>query len=267
MDSLNFDNIADNYNETRTINKNIFLEVIEYITSRFPPSKFKKVFEPGIGNGRIAIPFSKKGYSITGVDISEKMLDQLEQQLKSNHISNIKYKKADITEIPFEDNSFDLCIIVHLFYFIKEWKKAVDEIARVVNGSIILMNTGLGQEIPLINNKYKEICLTLCYPINNIGVNSTAEVIDYFKKKNFIVENVDNDWKWNENVKLEKAYNNILKKSYSFTHLIDNKKHIEVCGMLKDFLIQRFGTLKRMFQVENKIVLNVLSRKENYLLN
>ena len=62
------------YDETRGFHRKCFDYALDFLVDRFPPQVFSNVFEPGIGNGRIAIPLAKRGYKITGVDISEEML-------------------------------------------------------------------------------------------------------------------------------------------------------------------------------------------------
>lgn len=40
-----------------------------------------KIFEPLCGSGRFLVPFAERGFDITGVDLSEKMLRKLNEQL------------------------------------------------------------------------------------------------------------------------------------------------------------------------------------------
>ena len=77
MESLNFDRMIKYYDETRIFNQKCFNEAINYIVERFPPKVYKKVFEPGIGTGRISIPLAQRGYHIYGIDISTEMLNDI----------------------------------------------------------------------------------------------------------------------------------------------------------------------------------------------
>lgn len=105
--------MSEQYDRSRSVNKLIFPRVIKFILQKFPPDKYKRLFEPGIGSGRIAVPLSGKGYSITGIDISDEMLDILGKRIKSLNITGITFLKSDATMIPFKDRSFDIGIIVH----------------------------------------------------------------------------------------------------------------------------------------------------------
>jgi methylase of polypeptide subunit release factors len=72
MESLNFDSMADLYDETRAFDEGCLQSALDFLVERFPPQMFNNVLEPGIGTGRIAIPLAERGYSIIGVDVSER---------------------------------------------------------------------------------------------------------------------------------------------------------------------------------------------------
>jgi demethylmenaquinone methyltransferase/2-methoxy-6-polyprenyl-1,4-benzoquinol methylase len=57
------------------------------------------------GTGQQAFAFAKKGYEVIGVDLSEAMLNVAK---KKNKYRNAKFEVADATNLPFEDNSFDV---------------------------------------------------------------------------------------------------------------------------------------------------------------
>lgn len=55
--------------------------------------KGQKILEPMCGSGRFLAPFAERGYDITGVDLSEEMLDKLRRKLPG-----AKVVRADLTE-------------------------------------------------------------------------------------------------------------------------------------------------------------------------
>jgi len=180
MKSLSFDSMVALYDETRVFDEGCFDAARAFLAERFPPDRFCKLFEPGIGTGRIAIPLAERGYRVTGVDVSEDMLALLKERLtRSSRSLRISFQKADATALPFSDAAFDIVVVVHLFYFIREWKRVADEILRVLrrDGPIVLMHTGMGTEIPFLNERYKALCAKQGCPIEGMGVKSTAEVV------------------------------------------------------------------------------------------
>jgi len=263
MKSLSFDNMVKFYDETRIFDEECFESALDYMVERFPPRAFSSVFEPGIGTGRIAIPLAKRGYRITGVDISEEMLAFLKKRLISSGKSwRLFYQRGDVTRLPFPDETFDMAIATHLFYFIRDWRRAADEILRVVRKGkpIVLMHTGTGTEIPFLNDRYKELCAQYGYPIEAIGVKSTGEVVDYFENLGYHAERVSDRWRWVSNIKLDMALGYISSRAYSFTTLAPDNLHSTVVEKLGFELESQFGSLSATFEIPNQIYLLVILR-------
>lgn len=263
MESLSFDNLTEYYDETRDYDIASFNEAINYIANRYPIAKYPALFEPGIGSGRIAIPLAEKGYKVTGIDISNQMIEILKKKISNQSSLDIKCQVADTTDIPFSPDSFDISVVVHLFYFIKHWEKAADEIVRVVKGPIVVLHTGMGQEIPFLNQKYKDICRDLNSPIINVGVDSTNEVFDYLKRTNCDIENVENNWKWKSKVNLSKAYEYIKNRAYSFTHLVAEETHIKAVSILLEYLENNYAEIHNTeIEVNNSISLSIITKRK-----
>jgi SAM-dependent methyltransferase len=73
---------------------------VEYYVKRARRSK-GPVLEYGIGNGRVALAIAKAGVSVTGIDLSQPMLDSLEQQLKTGPKqlrSRVTWHQGDMRE-------------------------------------------------------------------------------------------------------------------------------------------------------------------------
>src|SRR4030042_707865 len=112
---MNFDSIAPIYDDTRVFDNECFNAALDFIVERYPPAVFKKLFEPGIGTGRIAIPLAERGYSVTGADISGEMLKILADKLRRREPPlNVSFQKTDVTALPFPDAAFDIAVAVHV---------------------------------------------------------------------------------------------------------------------------------------------------------
>lgn len=246
MKSLSFDGMVELDDETRVFDKSCFVAALDFLVERFPPQIFGQVFEPGIGTGRIAIPLAERGYRVTGIDISEAMLAFLQRRLTQSRQSlPIFYQRADVTKLPFPDAAFDMAIAVHLFYFVPDWKKAADEILRVVrrDGPVVLMHTGTGAEIPFLNERYKELSAEEGFSIEEIGVKSTSEVVDHFRGLGCYAESVRDRWQWTARVRLDKALGYMKSRAYSFTSTVPDDVHSLIMGRLESKLRHRFGRL------------------------
>ncbi|TWU41395.1 Cypemycin methyltransferase [Novipirellula aureliae] len=57
------------------------IEFFEAAFDRFLPNKPVRLLEPGCGSGRLVVALARRGYSVTGVDLSQPMLDYLRKRL------------------------------------------------------------------------------------------------------------------------------------------------------------------------------------------
>ncbi len=95
----------DNENFTQgTIGECDFLEKeINY-------NKKARILDIGCGTGRHSIELSKRGYTITGIDLSESLLKRAKEKA-SKHNLKIVFQKHNARELPFL-NEFDLVIML-----------------------------------------------------------------------------------------------------------------------------------------------------------
>lgn len=258
MKSLSFDSIVALYDETRTVDRGCFDAALDFLVGRFPPRHFHSILEPGVGTGRIAVPLAERGYRVTGVDISRKMLSPLQERF-----AGIAVQQADITRLPFADAVFDVAIAVHLFYFIAEWKLAVDEILRVIgsDGAVVLMHTGTGAEAPFLNERYKVLCADCGCPIEPIGVRSTREVVDYLVSLRYQAEEIRGRWRWTARVRLDVALGYMQSRAYSFTTVAPDDVHTAAVERLEAELRDRFGSLDVEVKIPNQIYLVILQKE------
>src|SRR3990170_8789706 len=67
-----------------------------------------KILDVATGTGKQAFAFAKKGYDVTGIDLSE---DMLKEAIGKKKCENAKFEIADATRLPFEENSFDVSCV------------------------------------------------------------------------------------------------------------------------------------------------------------
>jgi len=262
MQSLSFSGLVDRYDETRSFDQGCFDSALSYIATTFPVTTFSTVLEPGIGTGRIAIPFAYRGYRVVGVDISGAMLARVQERVQSNPLQQrIMLQQADSTHLPIANNVIDLAVVVHVFYFIPDWRQAVNEIVRVLrtNSPLILMHTGTGTEIPFLNARYTELCAARQSPIPTIGVQSTKEVVDYCCALGCTAEWIRDRWQWTAQIHLGKALEYLKDRAYSFTTFVSDALHTEVIAQLEAELKATYGSLETIIDIPNQIYLVVVN--------
>ncbi|MCX7611293.1 MAG: class I SAM-dependent methyltransferase [Ignavibacterium sp.] len=93
---------------------------INFILSKVDLKPKSKVLDMACGAGRHSILLAKKGYELTGIDLSENLLSEARRIAESEKL-NIKFVKADIRNF-YTDEKFDL--VLNLFtsfgYFEKD---------------------------------------------------------------------------------------------------------------------------------------------------
>jgi ubiquinone/menaquinone biosynthesis C-methylase UbiE len=94
--------------------------------------KNKKVLDAGCGDGYLSRKLAKLGAKVTGVEISQKMLDYALKEQKQNR-SPINYNQADCTSMAFlPDKSFDIVITNNVIQDVAEYHSAFKEFSRVL---------------------------------------------------------------------------------------------------------------------------------------
>jgi len=246
VESISFDSIAPVYDATRITNQDSFQAALDYIAERFPPEQYPKLFEPGIGTGRIAIPLAERGYNVIGADISGEMLKILAKKLKTrNPPLPVTFIHKDITALPFADATFNLAVAVHIFHLIPEWKKAVNEVLRILKpgAPLILMVTSSSMELQSIKERYREIAAEYGCSTKPVGVNSLTDLPDYILGLGRRIEQIRGRWTWQQRVRIDKNVADLKAGYYSSSKLVPDDMHSKIMDKIELELKQKYGSL------------------------
>jgi len=82
----------------------------DFIEKEINFNKSLKILDLGCGTGRHSIELAKRGYNLTGVDLSVSQLDRAKQKAMEQNV-NINFIQADARELNFT-NEFDLLIML-----------------------------------------------------------------------------------------------------------------------------------------------------------
>lgn len=82
----------------------------DFIEQEIHRNKSLKIIDIGCGTGRHAIELAKRGYDVTGVDLSESQLARAREKAKEAGVM-IDFQKHDARALPFE-GEFDLAIML-----------------------------------------------------------------------------------------------------------------------------------------------------------
>ncbi|OBR95472.1 HTH-type transcriptional activator mta [Clostridium ragsdalei P11] len=187
------------------------------------PSK-ASILELGCGNGGLwqknldKIP---EGWDITLTDFSPGMLQDTKNNLGINS-KRFTFKIADVQNIPYEDNSFDVVIANHVLYHVGDVDKSLSEIYRVLKPKGYFYASTVGK------NHMKEMReIVKKYNFKNITTDS-FNITESFQLENGLL-------------KLSKWFKNVKMKRYS-----DNLK-LTAASPLIDYIFSMPGNIKTTF--------------------
>jgi ubiquinone/menaquinone biosynthesis C-methylase UbiE len=111
----------------------------------------EEVLEVGCGIGVGAVYLVEQfGCRVVSVDISEKMLYWAKQRAQKEGVAEqITFRKADVRQLPFEDERFDAVLVESVLSFVQDKDTAIQEIIRVTKpGGYIGLNESYLTEGP-----------------------------------------------------------------------------------------------------------------------
>jgi ubiquinone/menaquinone biosynthesis C-methylase UbiE len=233
-DSINIDDvIVDEFFEAATSPEN------RIIIKKLGDIKEKKILELGCGAGEASVYFAKKGAEVTATDISQGMLDVV-QQVAKRHNATLSTKQSYSDNIDFADETFDIVYAANLLHHV-DLASTLIEASRVLKKGGVFVSWDPIAHNPLINIYRKmatEVRTTDEHPIK---MNQLKLFLKYFSSmetettwlftlwifvKFYFIDRVHpNDeryWKkiLTEHKRLEKLYYRLEKLDKLLLHLI-----------------------------------------------
>ena len=161
-------------NSTKQAKKNI--EVAERLFKQTNLNNVSKVLEVGCGIRFLTSYLSKQyKWNVTGIDLDSEQVERAKNDNTENNY--LRFLEADATDLPFENNEFDMILSFDVLHHIPNWDKAVSEIGRVLrlNGIYIVNDLVLS----------RVTARTLKGLVKNyMGVYSVCDIVNQFKRDN-----------------------------------------------------------------------------------
>lgn len=137
-----FDGFANKYDQwfTTALGKHVLRYEKELVLELSAPKPGDSVLDIGVGTGIFAVELMKHGTEITGIDVSERMLEIA----RSKGVTNVAL--GDAVSLDFPDESFDLVVSITALEFIEECDRAISEMVRVCKkgGRVVVGTLGSG---------------------------------------------------------------------------------------------------------------------------
>lgn len=257
MNKLNYyDNIAQIYDQTRWLTESVAELVADFIIdlTRATPETF--FLEPGVGTGLNVLPLVKRGYCVTGIDISQEMLDNFRQKLNI-FPANLKLIHADASQLPFPDNSFDVVLTVHMLHTVSDWRVFLDNIDRVLKPGGFYLNCqwitpparrefeGYFREILSQYEVFKPESRRADLAIKDIDVE------EYLTQKSYI-SNYLVAHRWTVSNTVEELLNIYKLRPYGLCWQVSSDIFYQAMKDFEEFCLKHYGSLNTIISSEAK---------------
>ena len=138
-----YDKIAKQYDEWSRPSSELSNEAeFDEFMSQIEPSSH--VLDAGCGSGIVTRYLVDNGYQVTGIDISEKMLD-----IAKNRVPEATFEVGDMSALEFEDGSFDGVVSTFAVFHIPRTKhfSLFQDFHRILRkGGVLLFSIGVRPE-------------------------------------------------------------------------------------------------------------------------
>ena len=108
---------------------------------RLPVQSGQRVLEVGVGTG-LSLPHYPSGCHVTGIDISEAMLDQARDRVDLLNRDDIDLRLMDARKLTYPDATFDHVLAPYVISVVPEPDRVMREICRVCKpgGIVVIVN-------------------------------------------------------------------------------------------------------------------------------
>jgi len=113
------------------------------------------VLEVGPGNGAYTVAAARRAGDtgkVVTIDIEPKMIERVERRIRAEGITNVDARVADVYDLPFDDETFDLIYLIAVIGEIPEPERAMREFHRVLapSGTLVFSELLFDPDYPLV---------------------------------------------------------------------------------------------------------------------
>lgn len=105
--------------------------------SKHQREKTLDIADIGCGPGLLSMMWANEGHRVHGIDVNEALIE-LAKTRANDHNLNIEFILGSATNLPWPDESMDICIAPELLEHIADWEKCIIEFIRILKPEGIL---------------------------------------------------------------------------------------------------------------------------------
>lgn len=125
-----------------TFNGKVNSDIAQYVANQVDGND--NVLECACGTGMFSVKIARRCKNLTATDFADKMLRQARK--KCNDLSNVVVEKADITNLRYDDESFDKVVAANVIHLLDDPAAAMQELLRVCKkGGVVIIPTYINE--------------------------------------------------------------------------------------------------------------------------
>jgi 2-polyprenyl-6-hydroxyphenyl methylase/3-demethylubiquinone-9 3-methyltransferase len=134
---------ADKSTRPETIEnfRTIRAAILTVLGSTHPKDQVLDVVDVGCNAGTQCALWAELGHRVHGLDISQPLLELAKERASASGHA-IDFRLGTATELPWSNESMDVCIALELLEHVAEWRRCLKEFARVLRpGGVMFLST------------------------------------------------------------------------------------------------------------------------------
>lgn len=129
--TASFDMASDGYD---CHSLRFFVDSASYLIRTMQLEGSENLLDIATGTGHVAVAAAQvlKNGRVTGIDLSEKMLQRAVSKAKGMNLQNVTFKRCDIESMGFDENVFDAALCAFGLFFLPDMENGLRCISRVL---------------------------------------------------------------------------------------------------------------------------------------
>lgn len=251
--SIVFDRAADTYDATRGFPPGVAERVAALVDEAADLKPRARLLEIGVGTGRLALPLAARGLRVSGVDLSQRMMERL---LAKRGSLSVNVVRADAGQLPFASASFDAVLGVHVFHLIPRWRDVLREAARVLHPHGVFVH-GADDRAPHWE-QWRE-SFGRDHSVKNAGV-SYEQIESFPEQEGWRLVGTPHRLAFSRPLEPRRLVEQILRRDWSWTWRLSDAQIAEAAESLRLALARRFGNLDSSAEVPSGFWVRVYRR-------
>ncbi len=121
--------------------RSIRAAILRSLETKGGPAQIYQVADIGCGAGTQSLLWAELGYQVHGLDVNEPLV-RLARERASEAGYTIEFRVGSAAELPWADESMDICIALELLEHVAEWQACLREFTRILRpGGVLFLTT------------------------------------------------------------------------------------------------------------------------------